>query len=112
MFFMVDLRMILFLSFKVLVVETVAGESKRRGKLIVVKLKLLRTAVGRLDQCLDIGDGLVLTVVPWTGGSRRATMTVFVRSVREYWPTVDLRLVGTIGRLTDFVLGEAANLTD
>jgi hypothetical protein len=110
MFFMVDLRMVLFFSLKVLVVETVAGESERRGKFIAVKLKLL-TAVGRLDQCLDIGDGVVLTVVPWIGGSRRATMTVFVCSVREYWPTVDLRLVGTMGRLTDFV-GEEANLTD
>ena len=38
-------------------------------------------------------------------------MTVFACSLREYWPTVDLRLVGTISRPTDLT-GEEANLTD
>jgi hypothetical protein len=38
-------------------------------------------------------------------------MTVFVESVREYWPTVDLRLVGPRSRRPD-LNGEKANLTD
>jgi hypothetical protein len=46
MFFMVDLVMFLFFN---VVFESVAGESKRRGKLIAVKLKLL-TALGRSAQ--------------------------------------------------------------
>lgn len=52
-----------------------------------------------------------MTVEPGTGGARRATMTVFVCSVHEYWPTVDLRLVEPRGRRSDLV-GEEANLTD
>ena len=38
-------------------------------------------------------------------------VTVFVCSVREYWPTVDLRLVGPRSRRPDLA-GEEANLTD
>ena len=38
-------------------------------------------------------------------------MTVFVWSVHEYWPTVDLRLVGPRS-LTLGLTGEEANLTD
>jgi hypothetical protein len=38
-------------------------------------------------------------------------MTVFVWSVHEYWPTVDLRLVGPRSRTSDLT-GEEANLTD
>jgi hypothetical protein len=38
-------------------------------------------------------------------------MTVFVWSIREYWPTVDLRLVGRRSRRSDLT-GEEANLTD
>jgi hypothetical protein len=37
--------------------------------------------------------------------------TVFVWSVREYWPTVDLRLVGSRSRRPDLT-GEEANLMD
>ncbi len=52
-----------------------------------------------------------MTVAPGTGGSRRATMTVFVWLVCEYWPTVDLRLVGRRSGWPDLT-GEEANLTD
>jgi hypothetical protein len=45
-FFMVDLRMLLFFNG---LFESVAGESKMRGKLITVKLRLLK-AVGRSAQ--------------------------------------------------------------
>ncbi len=45
-FFMVDLRMLLFFNG---LLETVAGKSKRRGKLIDVKLRSL-TAVGKSAQ--------------------------------------------------------------
>ena len=38
-------------------------------------------------------------------------MTVFVCSIREYWPTVDLRLVEPRSLPSD-VTGEEANLTD
>ena len=46
MLFMVDLRMLLFFNG---LFESVAGESERRGKLIDVKIRLLR-AVGRSAQ--------------------------------------------------------------
>ena len=42
---------------------------------------------------------------------RQGPVTVFVFSVHEYWPTVDLRLVGPRGRRSDLT-GEEANLTD
>ena len=45
-FFMVDLRMLLFFNG---LFETVAGDSERRGKLIAVELRSL-TAVGRSAQ--------------------------------------------------------------
>jgi hypothetical protein len=38
-------------------------------------------------------------------------VTVFVSSVREYWPTVDLKLVRPRSRRPDLA-GEEANLTD
>jgi hypothetical protein len=46
MFFMVDLRILLFFNG---LFESVAGESGRRGKLLAVKLRSL-TAVGRSAQ--------------------------------------------------------------
>jgi hypothetical protein len=46
MFFMVDLRMLLFFNG---LFKSVAGESERRGKLIAVKLRSL-TAFGRSAQ--------------------------------------------------------------
>ena len=49
--------------------------------------------------------------MPGTGGSRRATITVFECSVRKYWPTVDLRLVGPRSLPSDLT-GEEANVTD
>jgi hypothetical protein len=52
-FFMVDLRMLLFFNG---LFKSVAGESKRRGKLIAVKLMLL-TAVGRSAQSSNVGGG-------------------------------------------------------
>jgi hypothetical protein len=45
-FFMADLRMLLFFNG---LLESVAGESERRGNLIAVKLRLLM-AVGRSAQ--------------------------------------------------------------
>ena len=60
------------------------------------------------DDTIPVIRYQVLRYTVWYGD---LLVTVFVCSVHEYWPTVDLRLVEPKDRRSDLV-GEEANLTD
>ena len=72
-----------------------------------VTIRVVSTAC-MYDQTYFLPENTTNSYLSPSGSSE---MTVFVCSVREYWPTVDLRLVEPRSRRSDLT-GEEANLTD